>query len=58
MKDAKKFKDFKITPRTIPDRFIFDVLTSNLLTPFKVAAPLKALLPIEKDTEGNCGSCK
>ena len=53
VKDAKEHKTFKITPTAVPDRIVFDVLTSNLLTPFELAAPLKALLPIEKNIAGN-----
>jgi len=48
IKDAKKNKSFKITPCVVPDDILFDVLTSNLLTPFYLATPLKALLPIQK----------
>jgi len=48
IKDAKKNKGFKITPCVVPDDILFDVLTSNLLTPFYLATPLKALLPILK----------
>lgn len=52
LRDAKKNKDFKITPRTVPDRIVFEVLLSNLLTPFEVSTPLKALLPIERKNGG------
>lgn len=48
VKDAKKKEDFKITPCVVPDDVLFDVLTSNLLTPFHLATPLKALLPLKK----------
>jgi hypothetical protein len=50
VKDAKKKQNFKITPCVVPGDLIFDVLTSNLLTPFDLAAPLRALLPIRKDS--------
>lgn len=50
IKDAKKHRDFAITPCILPDDLIFDVLTSNLLTPFDLARPLKALLPIIKNS--------
>lgn len=52
VKDAKKHRDFRITPRAIPDRFVFDVLTSNLLTPLSIALPAKAILPIQRDANG------
>ncbi len=52
IKDAKENKDFRITPTVVPDRFVFDVLTSNLLTPFDLAPPLQATLPIEKNAAG------
>jgi hypothetical protein len=48
VKDAKKNESFKITPCVVPGDILFDVLTSNLLTPFHLATPLKALLPIQK----------
>lgn len=48
VKDAKRCKDFKIRPCVLPDDLFFDVLTSNLLTPFEMVPPLKALLPIRK----------
>ena len=38
----------KITPCVVPSEIVFDVLTSNLLTPFYLATPLKALLPLQK----------
>jgi len=50
--DAKKFQDFRITSRTISDKFVFDILTSKLLTPFAIQAPVKAILPIKKSDEG------
>ncbi|WP_286884821.1 N-6 DNA methylase [Aneurinibacillus sp. UBA3580] len=52
IKDAKNYKDFKITPCVLPDDLFFDVLTSNLLTPFDLAEPVKALLPIRKSDSG------
>lgn len=55
VKDSKKNKTFKVTPSTVPDRIVFDVLTSNLLTPFELVAPLKAVLPIEKSKSGKWG---
>jgi len=55
IKDAKKHKGFRITPRTVPDRYIFDVLTSNLLTPFELGTALKGFLPIEKNAQNNWG---
>ncbi len=48
IKDAKKQKDFRLMPCVLPDDLFFDVLTSNLLTPFHLAIPLRALLPIRK----------
>jgi len=52
IKDAKEQKTFRASARTVPDRIVFDVLTSNLLTPFEMAPSLKALLPIERDPHG------
>jgi hypothetical protein len=48
VKDAKKNKDFTITETTIPDTLVYDVFTSNLLTPFTLTNPVKAVLPIKR----------
>ena len=48
IKDAKNFKTFRLQPCVLPDELFFDVMTSNLLTPFEIGAPLVALLPIQK----------
>jgi hypothetical protein len=48
IQDAKKYESFRLTARVLPDDLLFDVLISNLLTPFDMAPPLKALLPIRK----------
>lgn len=48
IKDAKKYETFRLTPCVLPDDLFFDVLTSNLLTPFEISRPLKVLLPIRK----------
>lgn len=51
--DAKQLKDFKLfTPCNVPEKYIFDVLISKLLSPFLMALPVKALLPIKKDAKG------
>ncbi len=48
--DAKQCKDFRIsTPCVVPNDFIFDVLISKLLSPFMVASPVKAFLPLKKN---------
>ena len=52
VKDAKKNQKFKISPSVVPGSLIFDVATSNLLTPFELSGPLKALLPIGKNAAG------
>ena len=51
IKDAKKFQDFIITPRVLPKKLFFNVITSNLLTPFDVGEYQKALLPIKKNSQ-------
>jgi hypothetical protein len=51
VKDAKQHTSFKIPPSLVPSRFVFPVLTSNLMTPFDMAPPLPVFLPIEKDVE-------
>ncbi|MFZ6051320.1 Eco57I restriction-modification methylase domain-containing protein [Halocola ammonii] len=53
VKDAKKNKDFNLTERVLQTELIFDVITSNLLTPFNLADVQKALLPIKKDDTGH-----
>lgn len=52
IKDAKKHKAFRLTPCVLPDSFVFEVLTSNLLTPFDLSDPLLAVLPIRKSPNG------
>lgn len=52
VKDAKKLRDFQITRCVLPDELVYNVLTSNLLTPFNLTAPLRALLPIKKMSTG------
>lgn len=49
VRDAKNFKDFRITPQQVPDELIYKILVSNLLTPFDIGSPLDALLPIRKN---------
>lgn len=52
IKDAKKCKHFRLRSCVLPDDLFFDVPTSNLLTPFELVRPLKALLPILKNPRG------
>jgi hypothetical protein len=52
VKDAKKHQSFAITSRLLPKDLFFDAITSNLLTPFDIAAVQKALLPIKKNSAG------
>lgn len=49
VKDAKKHQDFILGPRIMPSDLFFNVITSNLLTPFDIAEFQKALLPIKKN---------
>lgn len=49
VKDAKKFQDFSLSQRLLPVDLFFDIVTSNLLTPFHLAATQKAFLPIKKN---------
>ncbi len=44
---AKKHKDFFIQAKGIDGKFLFDVLLSNHLTPFRIEAPATGFLPIE-----------
>lgn len=50
--DAKKYKDFTLPRCVVADKFVFDVLMSNHLTPFDLATPAKGFLPIERDIAG------
>lgn len=52
IKDAKKEIKHQISPCVLPDRLLFDILTSNLLMPFSLARPVKAILPIKKNLSG------
>lgn len=51
--DTKKMKDFRITPTTVPERFLFEVLLSKHVVPFAVSAPARGLLPFERDAAGH-----
>src|SRR5690606_32615383 len=47
--DAKQSKDFRLsTPCVVREQYVFDVLLSKLLSPFRVAHAVKAFLPIKK----------
>lgn len=48
VKEAKNFKDFRISARGVSQDYVFDVLTSNHLAAFRVSHPAKALMPIAK----------
>jgi len=49
VKDAKKHQGFTLGSRIIPNDLFFNVITSNLLTPFDIAEFQNALLPIRKN---------
>jgi SAM-dependent methyltransferase len=50
--DSKRLKEFRISPATVPDRFLFDVLLSKHLVPFHLLDPAAGLLPIERGPGG------
>lgn len=52
VKEAKNHKGFSITAKGVDGRFMFDVLLSNHLTPFRIAAPAKGFLPLERAVSG------
>lgn len=54
--DAKKFKNFTISAKGVSDRYIYDILLSNHLTPFLLSATAKGLLPIERSGIGWVGA--
>lgn len=47
--EAKKHKTFCVRALNVSREFVFRVLLSNHLTPFHLAAPANALLPIKKN---------
>src|SRR5699024_8047613 len=49
--DVKTEKNVQIDECYIQSDVIFEVYTSNLLTPFIIAEPIKSVLPIKKDTK-------
>lgn len=49
VRGAKKHKNFNLSQRLLPKELFFDIITSNLLTPFDLAPVQKALLPIRKN---------
>jgi hypothetical protein len=52
--DAKQCKDFAlVSPCVVQDEFLFDILISKLMSPFIMASPVKAFLPIRHGTSGN-----
>lgn len=51
--DAKKLADFRLTPRVVPDRYLFAVLISKHLVPFNVAPPAEAFLPLQRAATGS-----
>lgn len=51
VKDAKKYQSFILSERLLPKDLFFDIITSNLLTPFHIAEVQKAVLPIRKNDE-------
>jgi hypothetical protein len=52
VKDSKKLKNFRLEPCVLSEDLFFNTLTSNLLTPFALASPVRALLPIRKAEAG------
>jgi methylase of polypeptide subunit release factors len=52
VKDAKRFKDFKIDAGLVASRYIYAALLSNHLTPFRIADPVPILLPFDRTANG------
>jgi hypothetical protein len=50
--ESKKLAGFRLSPTTVPDRLVFDVLLSKHLVPFHLHEPAKGLLPIERGPDG------
>lgn len=52
VKDAKKHKEFAIKSGAVGDKYVFDALMSNHLTPFVLGGPDKILLPFVRSASG------
>lgn len=50
--EGKKLTDFRVTPRAVPGRYLFDVLLSKHLVPFVLGEPARGFLPIERNMSG------
>ena len=50
--EGKKLTDFRVTPRVVPGRYLFDVLLSKHLVPFVLGEPARGFLPIERSASG------
>jgi len=50
--EGKKLTDFRVTPRVVPGRYLFDVLLSKHLVPFVLGEPARGFLPIERNASG------
>lgn len=48
--DEKECKDFIVTARSVPERYFFRAAISKLLSPFILAEPPLALLPLKRTT--------
>lgn len=49
VRDAKKFKEFHLSSRIVKRDLIYDVITSNLLTPYCISPFQQVFLPIKKE---------
>ena len=51
--DAKQSKDFRLSiPCVVPERYVFRVLLSKMLSPFVIADSAKAFLPLRRSDSG------
>lgn len=51
VRDAKRFKEFRLTERVVKRDLIYDVITSNLLTPYHISTFQQVFLPIKKESD-------
>ena len=52
VQDAKRLKDFKIDAGSIADRYVYEALLSNHLTPLRIADPAPIVLPFDRTASG------
>ena len=52
LKDSKKCTAFRLSPKVIPEKFLYDAYISKHLAPFSLHMPTKVMLPAKRDNTG------